>query len=90
MKFAAIADWAEEGEFPVRFMCTELEVSPSGYYRWLAAQAAPLGPRASEDEELLRLIRTLHRYLSGNPGCAGSMPGWWRWVGGSPASGSTG
>lgn len=68
MKFAAIADWAEEGEFPVRFMCTELEVSPSGYYRWLAAQAAPLGPRASEDEELLRLIRTLHRYLSGNPG----------------------
>ena len=32
MIFAAIADWAENNEYPVDFMCTELEVSRSGYY----------------------------------------------------------
>ena len=34
MIFAAIADWAENNEYPVDFMCTELEVSRSGYYAW--------------------------------------------------------
>ena len=34
MIFAAIADWAENDEFPVDFMCTELQVSRSGYYAW--------------------------------------------------------
>ncbi|MEI2779436.1 MAG: IS3 family transposase [Tetrasphaera sp.] len=68
MKYAAIADWASEGEFPVKFMSAELEVSTSGYYKWLAAQSQPLGPRASEDAQLLTLIRVLHKYLDGNPG----------------------
>ena len=35
MIFAAIADWAENNEYPVDFMCTELEVSRSGYLGFL-------------------------------------------------------
>src|ERR1035437_10066760 len=34
VKFAAIADWADLGTYPVVFMCAELEVSRSGYYAW--------------------------------------------------------
>ena len=34
MKYAAIADWAPEGEFTVTFMCAQLGVARQGYYRW--------------------------------------------------------
>ena len=34
MIFAAIAGWAEDDEFPIDFMCAELQVSRSGYYAW--------------------------------------------------------
>ena len=33
MIFAAIAGWAEDDEFPIDFMCTELQVSRSGTTR---------------------------------------------------------
>lgn len=65
MKFAAIADWAETGEFPVNFMCEELEVSRSGYYAWRNA-----GPsaRATADEWLEVVIINIYRQARGNPG----------------------
>jgi putative transposase len=63
--FAAIADWADLGEFPVDFMCRELGVSRSGYYAWRGR-----GPseRARADTDLLAVITTLFERLRGNPG----------------------
>ncbi len=65
MKFAAIADWADTGAFPVAFMCRQLDVSRSGYYAWLTA--AP-SARATDDAALSTLIATLYRHGRGNPG----------------------
>ena len=45
------------GEYPVRLMCRCLEVSPSGFYAWLAR---PMSQRAAENQRLRRRIRTLH------------------------------
>ncbi|WP_433527467.1 IS3 family transposase [Nocardia pseudovaccinii] len=65
VKFAAIAGWADSGEFDIDFMCRELDVSRSGYYAWRGR-----GPseRDSSDAALTRLIRTIHQALHGNPG----------------------
>ena len=49
MIFAAIADWAENDEFPIDFMCTELQVSRSGYYAW---RNRPVSHRALTDIDL--------------------------------------
>ncbi len=69
MKYAAIAGWADEGEYTVSFMCAELGVARSGYYRWVAARDADVvGPRASYDEVLTGLLHEAHRRLKGNPG----------------------
>jgi hypothetical protein len=65
VKFAAIADWAEQEQFPVAFMCQELEVSRSGYYAW--RQAAP-SARATLDERLTALIVSICDKARGNPG----------------------
>ncbi len=65
MKYAAIADWADEQEYPVTFMCAQLGVARSGYYRWLTS-----GPcqRERTDAELSEQIREVHDDLDGNPG----------------------
>jgi putative transposase len=65
VKYAAIADWALEGEFTVTFMCEQLGVIRQGYYRWLAS-----GPSQRErtDAELTATIRAIHRDLHGDPG----------------------
>lgn len=34
VKCAAIADWAQENEYPVTFMCAELGMCRQGFYRW--------------------------------------------------------
>ncbi len=65
MKFAAIADWADQDEYPVAFMCAELGVSRSGYYAW---RGAPVSVRASADEGLTALIVTICKQARGNPG----------------------
>ncbi len=65
MKFAAIADWADSGEFPVALMCDWLQVSRSGYYAWRGATASA---RSRQDDELLRLIQAIHTHARGNPG----------------------
>lgn len=65
MKFAAIANWAETGEFPVNFMCEQLQVSRSGYYSWRNAEPSA---RACTDEWLEALIINLYTQARGNPG----------------------
>lgn len=65
MKFAAIAGWAESGEFDIEFMCCELGVSRSGYYAWRGREVSG---RDREDAGLTRLIRAIHDKLRGNPG----------------------
>lgn len=65
MKFAAIANWAETGEFPVNFMCEQLEVSRSGYYAWRNAEPSA---RTTADEWLEALIINVYTQARGNPG----------------------
>lgn len=65
MKFAAIANWAETEEFPVNFMCEQLEVSRSGYYAWRNAEPSV---RATADEWLESLIINVYTQACGNPG----------------------
>jgi putative transposase len=63
--FAAIADWAENNEYPIDFMCTELEVSRSGYYAW---RTRPVSHRDLTDIDLTARIRRIHTAGHGNPG----------------------
>jgi putative transposase len=65
VKYAAIADWANDDEYAISFMCVQLQVSRSGYYRWLSS-----GPcqRERTDVELSEQISVIHRELDGNPG----------------------
>lgn len=65
MRFAAIADWADSKDFDVYFMCSELGVSTSGYYKWRASSPSN---RAQVDEKVLSIIRNAHQDLDGNPG----------------------
>jgi putative transposase len=65
VKFAAIADWADSGAFPVDFMCRELGVSRSGFYAWRGR--AP-SERSRTDTGLLAIIKALHERLRGKFG----------------------
>lgn len=47
------------------FMCAELNVSTSGYYKWRGQVPSA---RETEDEQLLAAIREAHTGLNGNPG----------------------
>lgn len=64
--YAAIADWATDSEYPVTFMCAQLAVSRSGYYRWLATGGQC--DRDRSDAALTTLIRQIHAILRGDPG----------------------
>ena len=63
--YAAIADWAAEKQYSITFMCAQLGLARSGYYRWLTE-----GPcqRQRTDEELTEAIQGIHTELDGNPG----------------------
>jgi len=63
--FAAIAGWADSGDFPVTVMCDWLEVSRSGYYAW--RQQVP-SQRSLDDAALIEVMRHLHARARGNPG----------------------
>lgn len=65
MKYAAIADWAQTSSYPVAFMCDQLGVARSGYYKWL--NAAP-SQRERDDVMLTALIRYHYDHLNGRPG----------------------
>lgn len=65
MKYAAIADWADDTQYSITFMCAQLGVARQGYYRWLAQ-----GPSEHErtDAQLTDQIRAIHAELHGDPG----------------------
>lgn len=65
MIFAAIADWADSGDFPVTLMCDGLGVSRSGYYAWRKAEPSQ---RSKDDATLIAVMRHLHARARGNPG----------------------
>jgi putative transposase len=65
VKYAAIADWADEKQFPVTFMCAQLGVVRQGYYRWLSQGRCQ---RERTDDELAIQIREIHAELDGHPG----------------------
>ena len=65
MKFAAIADWAESDSYPVTFMCAQLGVSTSGYYKWRGKSRSA---RDLRDDELTALIEYHYEHLNGRPG----------------------
>ncbi|MGB8995888.1 MAG: IS3 family transposase [Pseudonocardiaceae bacterium] len=65
MKYAAIADWADEKEYPVTFMCDQLGVARQGYYRWRSAGSCE---RERTDAELTEQLLQIHTELDGNPG----------------------
>jgi putative transposase len=48
--------------FPVRMMCRNPGVSPSGYYDW---RERPLSARARDNQRLLGRIRSLHTESDG-------------------------
>jgi len=65
VKFAAIADWADQKLFTVAYMCEQLGVSRSGYYAW---RDRPTSDREEADARLSAIIADAHQRLRGNPG----------------------
>jgi transposase InsO family protein len=64
VEYAAIADWVDEKQYSVTFMCDQLGVTRQGYYRWRSGPCA----RERTDAELTEAIREIHTELDGNPG----------------------
>lgn len=65
MKYAAIADWAIEGDYTIAFMCEQLGVSPSGFYKWRGRKPSQ---HQKDDSDLLEIIKHVYEKLRGNPG----------------------
>lgn len=65
MKFAAIADWADQKKYPITFMCAQLGVSRAGYYKWLKSETST---REKTDAMLKELIKDIFDRLRGAPG----------------------
>jgi transposase InsO family protein len=58
-----------KGAHSILALCANLEVSPSGYYHWLATRSAP-GPRRLENQALALAVQTIHaesRQTYGSP-----------------------
>ena len=55
------------GAFGVKRLCRVLEVSRSGFYRWLKAAPARIA-RARDDARLVRRIREIHKESDGTYG----------------------
>lgn len=65
MKYAAIAHWAATEELDIKFMCEQLDVSRSGYYKWLTRQPSE---RDRRDVTLTGLISAIHAASRANAG----------------------
>jgi putative transposase len=63
MSFRFIEDHRDA--YPVRLMCTVLEVSPAGYYAW---RDRPVSKRTKSNAALLAAIRQVHQDSSGRYG----------------------
>ncbi|MBW3579003.1 MAG: IS3 family transposase [Actinobacteria bacterium] len=57
----------EKADFPVRFACRVLGVSPSGFYEWRARQHQP-SQRARDNAALVATIREIHTASRGTYG----------------------
>ncbi len=58
-----------KGDYSILALCSNLEVSPSGYYDWLNRRTCP-SPRTVENQSLAKAIDTLHaqsRQTYGSP-----------------------
>lgn len=58
-----------KGDYSILALCSNLEVSPSGYYDWLNRRTCP-SPRTVENQALVKAIDTLHaqsRQTYGSP-----------------------
>ena len=67
MKYAAIANWAQDKTWTVSFMCEHLGLTRSGYYKWRKS-----GPSRHDidDQKLLEMIKVIW--------AASNRPGWRR------------
>ena len=63
MRFRFIA--AKKGDFPVAWMCRRLDVSSSGFYRWVNAKESK---RSKRDRQLGTKIRAFHAASGGTYG----------------------
>jgi transposase InsO family protein len=59
--YAAIADWAAADAYPVDFMCRQLDVSRSGYYKWRGHRPSA---REQADQTLRQLVKKLFAVLN--------------------------
>jgi transposase InsO family protein len=59
--FTAIAGWAVEHAYPVRFMCEQLNVSTSGYYKW---RNTPESARSVANRDLTVLITAISAWCN--------------------------
>ena len=62
-------------DYPILSLCANLQVSPSGYYDWQKRRAAP-GPRAVQNQALVKQIKTIHvksRETYGSPRIAEAL-----------------
>jgi putative transposase len=69
MSFRFIEDHRKA--YPVRLMCTVLEVSPAGYYAW---RERPISERTKSRAALLAAIRQVHQDSCGRYGSPASTP----------------
>jgi hypothetical protein len=87
VRFAAIAGWADSGDYPVSFMCAWLGVSRSGYYAWRAAEPSQ---RSRDDSALIAVMKKIHEQARGNPGVRRMRAGLAAWATWCHTSASTG
>jgi hypothetical protein len=59
--YAAIADWAGSDAYPVDFMCRQLGVSRSGYYKWRGRRPSA---RERAGQTLRQLVKELFAVLN--------------------------
>ena len=74
MKYAFIRD-ALRGMCPVRMACRLLEVSPSGYYRFLGATPSPRAMRRRAIESAVVQVHEESRRIYGAPKITRELPG---------------
>ena len=60
MRYAWIKE--QRGSYPVRLMCRALQVSKSGYYKWLSS---PASPRAARSQAIRRSVREVYEQFKG-------------------------
>jgi hypothetical protein len=68
VKYAAIADWTVEEQYPVTFMCDQFGVVRQGYYRWLVNGPCQRECTDTQLTETSRETRPVDLVIVRNPG----------------------